>query len=63
MTLLERLIAFLLVRVAPSLIDRIADPDFQTRSLPAREKLRVAANAREARDASKAIHQLLAGGE
>jgi hypothetical protein len=51
-----------LVPILLAYFDRKGGEAFKTKSLPAREKLRAATTAREARDAAKSIHQMLAGG-
>jgi hypothetical protein len=62
LVLLEQLIAPIVVKIAMGILDRWeTDPEFRAKTLPAREKLRNASNATEARDASLEIHRLLSG--
>jgi hypothetical protein len=51
-----------LVPILLAYFDRKGDEEFKAKSLPAREKLRTATTAKEARDASSEIHRLLNGG-
>jgi hypothetical protein len=58
---LEKLFVTIIVKVALAYLDSRGDEDFKAKSLPAREKLRSATTAKEARDASMEIHKLLSG--